>query len=436
MKKVRFKYSDPSHKFWGAEFLNNTIYFVYCGLIHGAGKKSDSTMKIRSVRIIAILFIDFLFFLSSWLCIPNISFCDQSATLQSIDESEEIEKPFKRSELISSLSTMREGDLIDYKLIIRYDGAEDPMSATILFSIKSSPVMFVSSSPELVFHEDERNLEWSGVVSPGNDLIFTIKLVTLPDSSSNRSIQSSAGIFWRGSVSGKYWQGGSQWVDSKETEIHSKTSTGSKKVIKILLSYLIAGPIITLMIPWIIIRRDRKRQALDQKQVNRALPDYLFLYVISFFFFLMVGVAHFMGYIVYADFNRLYSFKETDCVLLDKKIVIDKVARTPGNIQGNDTKYIVPLVAVRYIADGHEVVVVGQPNPATIRSPIEKFAIRALSDYKLGQSYPCWYDPQDIKRFVLFRSISWGWYLIFAPFMLFLYILTRTIFRKIWRAEI
>ena len=394
-------------------------------------------MKIRSIRTIAILFIDcLLIFLCVWLGIPIISSSDQSTTLLSIDKSEEIEKPFKRSELISSLSTMREGDIIDYKLIIRYDGPEDPMSVTILFSIKSSPVMFVSSSPELVFHEDERNLEWSGVVSPGKDLIFTIKLVTLPDSSSNRSIQSSAGIFWRGSVSGKYWQGGSQWVDSNETEIHSKTSTGSRNVIKILLLYLIAGPLITIIIPLIIIRRERNRLILEQKVVNRDFPDYLLLFVISFFFFLMLGVAHFMGYIVFEDLNRLYSFKKTDCILLDKKIVIDNVSRKPGDIQSTDTKYNVPLVAVRYIVDGHEVIVVGQPNPATMRSPIENFAIRELSDYKLGQSYPCWYDPQDIKRFILFRSISWGWYLIFAPFVFFLYILTRIIFRKIWNAEI
>jgi hypothetical protein len=321
-------------------------------------------------------------------------------------------------------------------LIIRYDGTEDPMSITVFFSIKSSPVMFVSASPELALNEVERNLEWSGVISPGKDLIFTIKLVTLPDSSSNRSIQSSAGIYWRGSVSGKNWQGGSQWVNSNETEIHSKFSKGSRTVIQYLLLYLIAGPIITITIPWIIIRRERKRLSLEQKVVNRDLPDYLFLYVISFFFFLMLGVALFMGYIVFEDLNRLYCFKKTDCILLDKTIVIDKVSRTPGNFQSTDTKYNVPLVAVRYIVDGHEVIVAGQPNPATMRSPIEKFAIRELSDYKLGQSSPCWYDPQDIKRFVLFRSISWGWYLIFAPFMFFFYILTRTILRKIWNAEV
>ncbi|MEW5909461.1 MAG: hypothetical protein AB1659_06665 [Thermodesulfobacteriota bacterium] len=342
-----------------------------------------------------------------------------------------IEKgPFRQSGMIASQLSIREGDTIDYAIHIRYDGEENRMPIQFDFPIPG-PAMLVSASSGLMLDENERALKWKGTVKTKEGLDFKVKLVTRPDCASSRTLLGSAGI---------YWQGGVHWLQS-ETEIHSKQGpeihlqiggVGIGKVEITVLVYVIGGVFFILIIPKIIRWRENKRASLSSVSGKKSFMESWFLYAASFMYVMLIGIAHLMGYLVYEDFRRFHSYPQTDCVLLDKRITVHEVSRTPGKTQSTSTQYKEPLVAVRYIVDGREVIVAGPPQVTSMRSTLDKHVIKELGQYERGRSYPCWYDPLDPGRFVLARGVSWGWYLLgFGP-LIVLYFLSRSLFRKLF----
>jgi hypothetical protein len=338
--------------------------------------------------------------------------------------------PFVRSKIIPSLLSLREGDTIDYTVNIHYDGKEELIRIHLEFPLPG-PAMLVSASPGLIFEENDRTLSWKGMVASGKDLVFKARLVTRPDCASNRTLFGSAGI---------YWEGGVHWLQC-ETEIHSKLrpdldvrigGLGIGRVELTILSYLVGGVLFVLIIPRIILWKKRKRDSLYSHPEKKHLPGSFFLYAVSFTVVVLIGIAHLMGHIVYEDFRRFYSYPETECILLDKKIIIDEAPRTTGKIQSNPTQYKEPLVAVRYSVDGREMIAAGPPQVTSMRSPLEKYAMKELAQYEPGRSYRCWYDPLDPGRFVLARGVSWGWYLLGIGPLVLLYFLVRNLLRKIF----
>jgi hypothetical protein len=291
--------------------------------------------------------------------------------------------------------------------------------------------MFVSASPTMSPPDDKREARWEGAVERGRDLVFTITLITLPDSASNRTLLGSAAIYWRGRDDGPNWQGGVHWVQT-EAEIHPRlqpqtvTVPGGKAVSEaeaITLAYLVGGPLLIFLIPWLIRRREIARR-------YPAKSEHLFLYALSFAFVMLVGVAHLMSYLVVEDYRRLYSYRQSECTVLDKGISAHVMKARTGQTQSRDTQISEPMVAVRYSLDEMEHVAAGPPEITSMRSPSEKTALRQLSRFEIGRTYPCWIDPRDPSVFYLIRGISWGWYLLCTGPVILLGFLGRYLWRR------
>lgn len=391
---------------------------------------------IGSCRFESIILISFLFF----FLLPVCSLSSQTSETVP-DQGQEGENFFSRSEIICSSNAVIEGGTIVYKVIVRYDGPENSMKVNLVFDL-SGPVMFVSSSPNMALLEKERKLNWEGEIFTKKDLFFTIELVTLPGSSSNGILLGSATIYWKGDSAGPYWQGGGQWLGS-ETKIMSKqrpaifiTSKGMEigKVEIIALSYVTAAIVLTFVIPLLIIRREKRRGHIQPGNLEGKGFYTVLLYIMSFCLVVLLGIAHFMLYTVQQDFRRLVAYRQTNCMFLDKIITTHRAssASTTGRTQNTSSDFNRPLVAVSFTdADENHIVASGPPNPASMNSPIEKYALKELSQFKRGEVYPCWYDPQEPKNFVLIRGLSWGWYIIGAGPLLVLYFLARHILRRI-----
>jgi hypothetical protein len=159
------------------------------------------------------------------------------------------------------------------------------------------------------------------------------------------------------------------------------------------------------------------------------------LYLTSLMFVCLVGVAHLMGTIALEDIRRFTAYEKTSCILLDKRIVLEKGrSSTRGAGPAGSTHSSTlnkPLTAVRYQAEGRDIISVGPPRPSSMLSPLDKYALRELARYERGQSYPCWYDPKNPETFVLKRGVSLGWYLLGAGPMILLYFLGRYFFRRL-----
>lgn len=354
------------------------------------------------------------------------------------------EAAFAGSELITAKNMVREGETIVYTLIVRYDGAEIRKQITVQFRIPE-PAMLVSSSPPMVLDEEyNRELTWRGEISPSQELKLVITLLAMPNSASSRLLVASAAISWR--PKGMEWQVDSHWLQN-ETEIHSKltpilyvlpSGMAIGKVEVVLVCYLVLAPMLTLLIPTIIMWREKRRPAtrLEPRKAEKKIEK-LFLYATSFAFVCSLGILHLICFIALEDFRRFVAYEEVTCTLLDKRIVLDERSSFsrgagPGRLSSS-TVYNEPMVAVRYFVGSREIIAAGAPRPTTMLSPVDKYALRELAQYERGHSYPCWYDPQRPEIFVLARGISLGWYLLGTGPMILLYFLGRYLLRRMRR---
>ena len=345
---------------------------------------------------------------------------------------------FGESTLAVSSGSLREGEPVTFTLTIRYIGEEDPMPASVVFPIPQ-PALFVTASPAMSPPDNNREIQWKGTVGRGSDLVFSITLITLPGSADNRTLLSSAAIYWRGRSEGPNWQGGVHWLQT-EAEIHSRpqpqtvTLPGGKvasRIEAIIIAYLIGGPLLIVLIPWLIRRRGQSGRSAATASAAAGKRDGYILYVLAFVFVVLIGIAHLMAYFVMEDYRRIYGYEQSECTVLDKAITSHTMQARSGQTQSRDSQIGEPMVAVRYRLDSVEHVAAGPPDITSLRSPGEKSALRQLARFETGRSYPCWIDPRDSTIFYLIPGISWGWYLLCGGPVILLFFLTRYLVQRL-----
>jgi hypothetical protein len=373
----------------------------------------------RFTRFVPLLFVILLTGLLP--CVPMLPPA-ASGQEQPAAEANGKETPFAGSQLIASPDKVHEGETIAYTLTVRDSECEAPEQIEVIFRLPG-PVMFASSSPPMVFSEEyHRELTWEGEISPGQDLVFTITLVTLPDSASSGILLADANIRGHGE---RHWLQRETRIDAKFRPILYvlPNGIGIGKVEFVLLGYLVGAPLLILLIPTVILRREKRRRAFKPESEKQA--EKIFLFGMSIFFVSSLGIAHLMGSIARDDIRRFVAYEKSSCSLLDTRIVQKKGSSS------STTMFNEPLVAVRYLAGGREIIAAGPPRPTAMLSPLDKYALRELAQYERGKSYPCWYDPREPATFVLARGISLGWYLLGAAPMLFLYFCSRYFLRRL-----
>lgn len=344
---------------------------------------------------------------------------------------------FSKSEMVGSAKMVREGDTIEYTLIVRNTGNRNPGWLGVKNPVPSS-AMLVSFSPDLTYDENQRELQWSGQVAPGAEHRLKIRLVTIPE---------SAGSFVDNWATIYAETGGS--TVSFQTEVRVKLRP-SKFILPggigigwaevIILGYLVFVPLFMLTVPRLI--RSREKQRYETSPHPRKDDDSSkgnMLYVMSCFFVLLLAFMFFLGFIVLEDIRMFVSYEKTTGTILDKNIKATSSSTfsypSPSKSSQRRNYYYDPMVAVRYLAGGEEVIAAGSIARGSLLSSREKSALKKLARYKLGESYPCWYDPEDPQKVVFSRSLSWGWYLLgIFPMLVFVisakYLVGRFLGRK------
>ena len=310
------------------------------------------------------------------------------------------EADFSQSVMLGPDHRIPEGDTIDYEIILRNTGSKRPEYLKLWIPVDSTSAL-LASAPELSYNPEDRVLRWRGMIDPGEERRFTVSRVTIPKSF-------GTWVFTRASID---WGSGNKGF-VVETEIGPELRPSRfilpggigiewKEVI-------ILGYLLFVLFFWIIGRRK-----------IRSRDEDIITYVMSGMFLATLAVVLFLSGIVIEDVRMFVSYEKTTCTILDKNTKVSssgsvrRVGRTPPK------GYLEPLVAVRFIAGGKEILAAGSLAKS---SPFlsDKSALRRLAQYDLGKSYPCWFDPEHPRTFVLKRSLSWIWYLIgIVPLFLF-----------------
>ena len=321
-----------------------------------------------------------------------------------------------------------EGETIDYEIILRNTGSKRPEYIELRIPVDSTSAL-LASAPELSYNPEDRVLRWRGTVDPGEERRFTVRLVTIPKSF-------GTWVFTRASID---WGSGNKGL-VVETEIGPELrpsrfilpgGIGIEWTEVIILGYLL------FVLFFLIIGRRRIRsrdQRLKRCHSSEQTDEDIITYVMSGMFLATLAALLFLSGIVIEDTRMFVSYEKTTCTILDKNTKVSssgsvrRVGRTPPK------GYFEPLVAVRFIAGGKEILAAGSLAKS---SPFlsDKSALRRLAQYDLGKSYSCWFDPEHPRTFILKRSLSWTYYLIgIVPLFVFLissrYLIKKFIGRK------
>ena len=328
---------------------------------------------------------------------------------------------FSESEMRYVESQARELDQLTYEIILRNTGSGRLAHVELGNHLSSNAVMLISASPELAYNVGSRILHWQGIVDPGEERRFTVRLITLPGSYGNH-IVSHAEIGWNG---------GTKSVQV-ETDVSLPAEVSRKKFLFVagrigitwleimIIGYLLFVPFFLIVVPRLIRQREKQRFEGDPDVAwHHQNSGRTTFKAMSIAFLLSLAVMPFLISEVVDDIRRFVSYEKTTCIILDKK-----AGWLPGSRGGH------PTIAVRYDAGGREIVSAG--SLAKGASTRGTSAEKKIAPYEVGKSYPCWFDPDDPKRFVIRRGdFTWGLYLLFLPPLVLFLISSRYFLRKV-----
>ena len=117
--------------------------------------------------------------------------------------------------------------------------------------------------------------------------------------------------------------------------------------------------------------------------------------------------------LVIPEWRANHAFEETTCEVLR--------VRNPVEIPDDDGPTYVPLVEVayevagqRYVSEAYDIAV--KRGVRLVRLSDEAAAKALVDEFKVGETYPCWYDPADPETVVLVRGYTWWlWALLILP---------------------
>jgi hypothetical protein len=335
------------------------------------------------------------------------------------------EADFSQSVMLGP-NKIREGDTIDYEIILRNSGSKRPDYVELWNRVDSGAML--ASTLELSYNLEKRELHWRGTIEPGEERRFTLRLLTRPGSAGTW-VSNHASIIW-GSWVSTHWDIKRKDIQWDPIEVRSKESN-AKILFTVgrielgwlevaILGYFLFVLLFLIAIPWLIRWRERRRVERSP-DVSRKddRGNRIMIYGMSIAFVASLAFMPFCAYFVVKDTRKFTSYEETTCTILDKTIRESK---------GKTKSYYDPLVSVRYKVKGKEILSAGfLPRGLGRESSAEK----RLARYEIGKSYPCWFDPEAPREFVLKRGLSWGWYPFFLPPLILFWISSRYLLRKL-----
>jgi hypothetical protein len=137
-----------------------------------------------------------------------------------------------------------------------------------------------------------------------------------------------------------------------------------------------------------------------------------------------VGFWSLFAAIAYDDWRTVTRFRETTCSILDARMRAEtegsRAAPRIGGVPATTTSYE-PLLALRYTADGREVISTGYGTGSRLSIGGASGAAREYERWKIGASVPCWFDPDDAGRVVVMPGFGGAYLFALFPLPLFAY---------------
>jgi hypothetical protein len=134
-----------------------------------------------------------------------------------------------------------------------------------------------------------------------------------------------------------------------------------------------------------------------------------------------VGFLSIFAAMAYDDWRTVSAFQQSSCTILDSRVRIETEASSTGRARttSSDNVNVEPLLALRYAADGREVIGTGYSTDSRLGIGMGASTIREAAQFKIGAQVPCWFDPRDPARVVVIPGFGGAYFFALLPLALF-----------------
>ena len=91
-----------------------------------------------------------------------------------------------------------------------------------------------------------------------------------------------------------------------------------------------------------------------------------------------------------------------------------KIALASPGRRSNNTTYQ-PLLALRYAADGREVISTGYSTGSRLSIGRGESTVGEAAQFKIGAEVPCWFDPDDPARVMVLPGFGGAYFFALLP---------------------
>lgn len=129
-----------------------------------------------------------------------------------------------------------------------------------------------------------------------------------------------------------------------------------------------------------------------------------------------VGFLSIFAGMAYDDWRTISAFQQSSCTVLDTRMYVNistSLTSSPGR-RTYTTNYD-PLLALRYVAHGREMIGTGYSTGSRLDIGRDPTIIRDYEQFKLGAQVPCWFDPDDPTRVMVLPGFGGAYFFALLP---------------------
>jgi hypothetical protein len=134
---------------------------------------------------------------------------------------------------------------------------------------------------------------------------------------------------------------------------------------------------------------------------------------------LAVGFLSIFAGMAWHDWRTISAFPQSTCTVLDSRLRSETSpsstsTSSPPSRRQNTTTYE-PLLAMRYVADGREVIGTGYSTGSRLQIGLGSSTVSEYEQFKVGAQVPCWFDPDDPTRVMVLPGFGGAYFFALLP---------------------
>jgi uncharacterized repeat protein (TIGR01451 family) len=301
---------------------------------------------------------------------------------------------FSRSTITLDPATPKEGDVVTFAVHLRNSGDEPAPFTEVEFELPLE-ALFVDATGLDGAKVDPREKVIAAMLDlpPGADRQFSVRMV-VPHNAGGRSL--TPHLKMRYAHAGIEFYGGGDPVTIDTRVAQTGVALGGVRFNPASLA------LIGVLLLYPVLR------ALTGSRKGTQGPSLMIVVAVGFLSIFVAMALH--------DWRTISAFRQSSCTVLDSSLRVDtspSAISSPGRRSQNTTYE--PLLALRYAADGREVIGTGYSTGSRLSIGRGESTIREAAQFTIGAQVPCWFDPDDPTRVMVLPGFGGAYFFALLP---------------------